>query len=89
MSGKTSRGTNASLRPNITSEEEGYALPADSKETAQYIMELTAKLRQVARGAKLDSVMVALELAYCEAFSAAHREEPAQQTPTKDDCTPS
>ncbi len=48
-------------------------MTARQRDTAQYIADMILELRNMAKGTKLHAVMVPLEYAYYEAFSAANR----------------
>ncbi|MGH6854099.1 MAG: hypothetical protein ACREDN_01635 [Aestuariivirga sp.] len=48
-------------------------LPVQQLDTAQYVADMILELRNMAKAAKLFSVMVPLEYAYYEAFSKANR----------------
>jgi hypothetical protein len=52
-----------------------WAEPLPVKETATYVADMVLELRNLAKGADLTSLQSFLELAYYEAFSAAHRIE--------------
>lgn len=49
------------------------AFEANQRETAQYVADMILELRNMARAAKLYKIMVPLEFAYYEAFSAANK----------------
>ena len=51
------------------------ATPARQKDTARYVADMILELRNLAKAARLHSVMVPLEYAYYEAFTAANRVE--------------
>jgi hypothetical protein len=54
---------------------EGLTPEARQRETAEYLAEMILELRNLARSVKLHTVMVPLEYAYYEAFTAANRIE--------------
>jgi hypothetical protein len=49
--------------------------PQHRRETAQYLADMILELRNVAKSARLHTVMVPLEYAYYEAFGVANRVE--------------
>lgn len=57
------------------SEEALPPLAQRQRETAEYLSDMILELRNLARTAKLHTVMVPLEFAYYEAFGVAHRVE--------------
>lgn len=56
-----------------TTKSEADVLSANQRETAQYAADMILELRNMAKSAKLFKVMVPLEYAYYEAFSAANQ----------------
>jgi len=54
---------------------EPLSLAERQRETAEYLAEMILELRNLARSVKLHTVMVPLEYAYYEAFTAANRIE--------------
>jgi hypothetical protein len=63
-----------------TTKESGEVQTIRQRDTAQYISDMILELRNLAKAAKLFQVMVPLEYAYYEAFSAANRvEAPAEE----------
>lgn len=56
-----------------SSSDSSAALSTTQKDTAQYIADMILELRNMAKSARLHTVMVPLEYAYYEAFSAANR----------------
>ena len=66
--------TRATTEKKATAKGEKPAVtPARQKDTAQYVADMILELRNLARAAGLHTVMVPLEYAYYEAFSAANR----------------
>lgn len=62
-----------------TIKENSEELDIRQRDTAQYISDMILELRNMAKAAKLFQVMVPLEYAYYEAFSAANRVEVAPE----------
>ena len=62
-----------------TSKSGSAELDHRQRETAQYVADMILELRNMAKAAKLFQVMVPLEYAYYEAFSAANRVEVAPE----------
>ena len=56
-------------------EDSSAVLTERQRDTAQYVADMILELRNMAKSAKLFQVMVPLEYAYYEAFSAANRVE--------------
>lgn len=73
----------SAFRPATKEEFAGDAARQDARaprslnpqETGQYISDMILELRNMAKAAKLFKVMVPLEFAYYEAFSAANKVE--------------
>lgn len=55
--------------------QEGLGLAQRQHQTAEYLVDIILELRNLARTAQLYTVMVPLEYAYYEAFTAAHKVE--------------
>jgi hypothetical protein len=63
-------GSNATQR---SSRESGIPIERRQREAAQYISDMILELRNMAKAVQLYHVMVPLEYAYYEAFSAANK----------------
>jgi hypothetical protein len=62
-----------SIDPSNTPNDGEISLSRQQLDTAQYVADMILELRNMAKSAKLHAVMVPLEYAYYEAFSAANR----------------
>jgi hypothetical protein len=67
--------TRGAARPPGKAAEAVASLDTRQRDTAEYISEMILELRNLARVHQLYTVMVPLEYAYYEAFSAANRVE--------------
>jgi hypothetical protein len=80
MAGHAALNASQSTRIEGNSEQkttmrESVVLDRQQRETAQYIADMILELRNMAKSAGLYQIMVPLEFAYYEAFSAANRVE--------------
>lgn len=72
----TANGTGLSvLEGALQSMGHSAGSPMNQRQTAEYLVDIILELRNLARTAKLYTVMVPLEYAYYEAFGVAHRVE--------------
>ncbi len=72
----TTNGTGLSvLESALQSIGQASGSPMNQRQTAEYLVDIILELRNLARTAKLYTVMVPLEYAYYEAFGVAHRVE--------------
>jgi hypothetical protein len=62
----------------VTPDQAAPSLRQRQRDTAEYISEMILELRNLARAHQLYTVMVPLEYAYYEAFTAANRVEVPQ-----------
>ena len=60
-------------QPPSTTRKMTVGIVAQQRDTAHYVADMILELRNLAKGAKLHAVMVPLEYAYYEAFTAANR----------------
>jgi hypothetical protein len=71
---RTTRNASSNHTSAIT--DKSHQADARQKEAAQYISDMILELRNMAKAHQLSQILVPLEYAYYEAFSAANKIEP-------------